>query len=83
MSAFLYLLPLGLIFDLTGFLPPSLRLFLLYGLLALPLCLRPSKKAGLLGLGLLVVMAVGSMIPASPAKRRSTFRRKGPRSGIR
>ncbi len=53
MSVLLFLLPLGLIFDLFGYMAPSLRLFLVYGLLALPLCLRPSRRSGWLG-GLLV-----------------------------
>ena len=52
MTVLLYLLPLGLIFDLVGYIPPSLRLFLLYGVLALPLCLKPSRQAAWLGLGL-------------------------------
>ena len=60
MSVLLYLLPLGLIFDLVGYLPPALRLFLLYGLLALPLCLKPSKQAGWLALGLGLAMVLRS-----------------------
>lgn len=58
MSVLLYLLPLGLIFDLVGYMPPGLRLFLLYGLLALPLCLKPSKQAGWLALGLGLAMVL-------------------------
>ncbi|MES2922137.1 MAG: hypothetical protein V4819_11355 [Verrucomicrobiota bacterium] len=58
MSVLLYLLPLGLIFDLVGYLPPGLRLFLLYGLLALPLCLKPSKQAGWLALVLVLAMVL-------------------------
>ena len=60
MSVLLYLLPLGLIFDLVGYLPPSIRLFLIYGLLALPLCLKPSKQAGWLALGLGLAMVLRS-----------------------
>ena len=63
MSILLYLLPLGLIFDLVGYLPPAARLFLLYGLLALPLCLKPSKQAGWLALGLGLVMLLRAALP--------------------
>lgn len=65
MSVLLYLLPLGLIFDLLGYMPPALRLFLLYGLLALPLCLKPSKQAGwlALGLGLAMVLRASFQMP--------------------
>jgi hypothetical protein len=63
MSVLLYLLPLGLIFDLVGYLPPALRLFLIYGLLALPLCLKPTKEAAWLGLGLGVVIVLRAVLP--------------------
>ncbi|MCX6879564.1 MAG: hypothetical protein NTW21_38035 [Verrucomicrobia bacterium] len=63
MSVLLYLLPLGLIFDLVGYMPPALRLFLLYGLLALPLCLKPSKPAGWLALGLGLAMVLRAALP--------------------
>jgi hypothetical protein len=63
MSVLLYLLPLGLIFDLLGYLPPQLRLFLIYGLLALPLCLKPSKPAAWLALGLLLVVVLRAVLP--------------------
>ncbi len=63
MSVLLYLLPLGLIFDLVGYLPPAGRLFLLYGLLALPLCLKPSKQAGWLALGLALAMVLRAALP--------------------
>lgn len=62
MTVLLYLLPLGLIFDLAGYMPPALRLFLLFGLLALPLCLRPSRKAAWLGGGLLLAMLLQSWL---------------------
>lgn len=62
MSVILYLLPLGLVFDLTGYMPPALRLFLLYGLLALPLCLSPSRRSMWLGGGLLVVALLRSRV---------------------
>jgi len=58
MTVLLYLLPLGLIFDLMGYMPPSLRLFVVFALLALPLCLRPSRQSAWLGLGLLVAMVL-------------------------
>jgi hypothetical protein len=63
MSVLLYLLPLGLIFDVVGYLPPAGRLFLIYGLLALPLCLKPSKPAGWLALGLGLVMVLRAVLP--------------------
>lgn len=66
MSVFLYLLPLGPLFDLAGYLPPTVRLGLLYGLLALPLCLKPSRQAAWLAglLGLAVVMRALLPLPA-------------------
>ena len=63
MSVLLYLLPLGFIFDLVGYLPPSGRLLLIYGLLALPLALKPSRRAGWLALGLGVVVVVRALLP--------------------
>ena len=66
MSAFLYLLPLGLIFDLGGYMPPYVRLFLIFVLLGLPLCLQPSKKSGLLALGLLVAMGARAWFSLGP-----------------
>ncbi|MEI7899802.1 MAG: hypothetical protein WCK89_06085 [bacterium] len=41
LGAFLFLLPLAFIFDLAGYLPPYLRLFAVYALLALPLFRYP------------------------------------------
>lgn len=66
MSAFLYLLPLGGIFDLVGYMPPALRLFVIYGLLALPLCLRPSRQSGWLALGLGVVVVARALLRLPP-----------------
>lgn len=63
MTVLLYLLPLGLIFDLAGYLPPSLRLFLLFSLLALPLCLRPSRQAAWLAWWLLLAMVLRALLP--------------------
>jgi hypothetical protein len=63
MFVILYLLPLGLIFDLVGYMPGALRLFLIYGLLALPLCLKPSRESGWLGLGLLVLALLRAVLP--------------------
>ena len=61
MSVLLYLLPLGLIFDLVGYVTPAGRLFLIFGLLALPLCLRPSRSSAWLG----VVLALAAVLRAS------------------
>jgi hypothetical protein len=63
MSVLLYLLPLGLIFDLVGYMPPAGRLFLLLILLALPLCLKPSKQAGWLALVLGLAMVLRAALP--------------------
>jgi hypothetical protein len=52
LGAFLFLLPLAFIFDLTGYIPPYLRLFAIYVLLALPL-LRYPKAAVLRGAAVL------------------------------
>jgi len=41
LEALLFLLPLAFIFDLTGYIPPYLRLLAIYVLLALPLCRYP------------------------------------------
>jgi hypothetical protein len=63
MFVLLYLLPLGFIFDLVGYLPPSGRLMLVYALLAMPLLLKPSRQAAWLGLGLVGVMVVRAWWP--------------------
>ena len=55
-----YLLPLGLIFDTVGYMPPHLRLLLIYLLLALPLCVSPSRRS--LGGG--VILAATMIIQA-------------------
>ncbi|MCX6867032.1 MAG: hypothetical protein NTV46_12595, partial [Verrucomicrobia bacterium] len=73
MSILLYLLPLGLIFDLVGYLPPAARLYLLYGLLALPLCLKPSKQAGWLALGLGLVMVLRAALPVPAVAETALF----------
>lgn len=73
MSVLLYLLPLGLIFDLVGYLPPPLRLFLIYGLLALPLCLKPSKQSGLLAVGLGLVMILRAWLPMPAVAETALF----------
>ncbi len=66
MFVLLYLLPLGLIFDLAGYMPGEARLFLVFGLLALPLCLRPSRRAGWMGAGLLAVALVRTIFQLPP-----------------
>jgi len=66
MTVFLYLLPLGPIFDLVGYSTPGLRLFLIFGLLALPLCLKPSRRAGWLALGLAGVAALRAWLDLPP-----------------
>jgi hypothetical protein len=62
----LYLLPLGLIFHLTGYLPPYLRLFLIYFLFGLPLVVYPSAQTARGALILLGLMVVEAWIPLPP-----------------
>jgi hypothetical protein len=62
MSVLLYLLPLGLIFDLMGYTPPALRLFMVFLLLALPLCIKPSRRSAWLGVVLLLGMGFRSWV---------------------
>ncbi len=66
MTAVLFLLPLGLIFDQFGYLPPSVRLAAVYLLLALPLLLRPSRQAGWIGAGLALAALVRAWLPMPP-----------------
>lgn len=66
MIALLYLLPLGLIFDLFGYLPPALRLAVVYGLLALPPLLQPSRRAAWLGAGLVVAALLRAWLALPP-----------------
>ena len=73
MSVLLFLLPLGLIFDLVGYLPPPARLFLIYGLLALPLCLKPSRQSAWLGLALAVVMVLRAALPVPAVVEMMVF----------
>jgi hypothetical protein len=61
----LYLLPLGLAFDLVGYLPPYLRLFYFHGLLLVPLCLRPSKRSAVAA-GLLLALAGVRLLGSLP-----------------
>ena len=62
-GAFLFLLPLAFIFDLTGYIPPYLRLFAIYTLLALPLCRYP-RAAVLRGAPVLVAaILVNALAP--------------------
>lgn len=66
MTAILYLLPLGLIFDLFGYLPPAVRLAVVYGLLALPPLLRPSRRSAWLGAGLVVAALLRAWLGLPP-----------------
>lgn len=63
----LYLLPLGPIFNLVGCIPPYLRLFFVYALLGLPLCMRPSRRAVCGAIGLLAVMGLEAVVTLPPA----------------
>jgi len=63
LGSLLFLAPLALIFDLVGYITPAIRLFLIYGFLALPLCRWPKDKF-LRGAGvLLLVMAANAALP--------------------
>ena len=44
LGSLLFLAPLALIFDFVGYITPAIRLFLIYGLLALPFCRWPKAK---------------------------------------
>ena len=66
MHPLLYLLPLGLIFDACGYMPPYLNRILTYFLLALPLCLRPSRNAAFGGLVLLAAMLLQAVFSLPP-----------------
>jgi hypothetical protein len=56
LGAILFLLPLAFIFDLAGYIPPHLRLFAIYTLLALPLCRYP--RASVLRGGTVLAAAI-------------------------
>lgn len=66
MTAILFLFPLGLIFDQFGYLPPSVRLAAIYVLLALPLCLKPSRQAGWVAAGLAVAALIRAWLVPPP-----------------
>ena len=59
----LFLVPLALIFDLAGYMPPYLRLLALYGLLALPLCRLPRPGVLRAGAVLGAVILVNAVLP--------------------
>lgn len=63
LAAMLFLLPLAFIFDLTGYLPPHLRLFAIYTLLALPLCRYPRASVLRGGTVLAAVILLNAFAP--------------------
>ena len=63
LGSLLFLTTLALIFDLVGYLPPFARLFLVYGLLALPLCRWPRARVLRGGSVLLGVMISNALVP--------------------
>jgi hypothetical protein len=67
--AALYLLPLGLIFDLGGCLPPHLRRFLIFALLLLPGLLRPGRRLAGVALAVLAVLAGEAFFAPPPMAR--------------
>jgi len=60
-ESFLFLAPLALIFDLTGYISPDLRLFIIYGLLAVPLCRGGKALVVKGGAGLIAVMVLNAV----------------------
>lgn len=65
LGAVLFLLPLAFIFDLAGYLPPYLRLFAIYTLLALPLCRYP-RMSVVRGVSVLVAAIVLNALAPLP-----------------
>jgi len=63
LGSLLFLTTLALIFDLVGYLPPFARLFLVYGLLALPLCRWPGARVLRGGAVLLGVVLINALVP--------------------
>jgi hypothetical protein len=63
LGAFLFLLPLGFILDLTGYIPPYLRLFAIYALMALPLCRYPRAQVLRGAPVLLTAMLLNACLP--------------------
>lgn len=66
LDVWLYLVPLGFIFDLAGYVPVPLRVWLTWALLALPLCRRPGTVALKDGAGLMLALAVKAYAPLLP-----------------
>jgi len=63
LGALLFLLPLAFIFDLVGYIPPYLRLFAVYTLLALPLLRSPRASVIRGALALAVVILLNAFAP--------------------
>lgn len=63
LGALLFLLPLAFIFDLAGYVPPYLRLFAIYTLLALPLCRYPRASVLRGGAALAAVILLNAYAP--------------------
>ena len=67
LGSLVFLATLALIFDLVGYLPPFARLFLVYGLLALPLCRWPKPRVLRGGAVLLGVALINALAPLPQA----------------
>ena len=63
LASLLFLAPLALIFDLVGYTTPQVRLFLIYALLALPLCVWPRTRLLRGASVLILVMVAVSALP--------------------
>jgi len=61
-----FLLTLGLVFDFTGCLPLHLRLFLLYTLLLVPICLRHTRRRLVLALALVLTVGLNATVTSDP-----------------
>jgi len=64
-----FLLTLGLVFDFTGYLPLHLRLFLVYLLLLVPICLRHTRHRLVLALALVVTVGLNATVTSDPLSR--------------
>ncbi len=70
LDLWLYLLPLGFIFDMAGYVPRSLAVGLSLGLLALTLCRRVGPEMLRGGVGLVIAMAARVYFPLPPVADR-------------